>query len=69
MVKATIETAMKLAAPPGSPVMAAASARENPDCVSPQAMPVAEPMISRMAPESEAVSISMGNNRRQSKRR
>jgi len=32
-------------------------------------MPVAEPMISRMAPESEAVSISMGNNRRQSKRR
>ena len=57
IVKATIETAMNDAEPPGRPVIAAASARENPDCVSPQAIPVAVPMISRMAPDSAAVSI------------
>ena len=40
--------------------MAAASAAEKPDWVSAQAMPVAAPMISRIAPDSAAVSISMG---------
>ena len=54
-MKATMETAMKLAAPPGSPVMAAASAREKPDWVRPQAMPVAVPMMSRIAPDRPAV--------------
>ena len=68
-MKATIETAMKVAAPPGSPAMAAASSREKPDCVSAQAMPVAVPMISRIAPDSDAVSTSIGSSRRQSKRR
>ena len=49
--------------------MAAANAREKPDWVRPQAMPVAVPMISRIAPDSAAVSISIGISRRQSKRR
>ena len=40
-MKATIETARNVAAPPGRPVMAAASVREKPDWVSAQAMPVA----------------------------
>ena len=52
---------MKAAEPPGRPVMAAASAREKPDCVSPQAMPVAVPMISRIAPDRRAVSTSIGS--------
>ncbi len=69
IVKATIDTAMKAAAPPGRPVMAAASAREKPDWVSPQAMPVAVPMIIRIAPDRHAVSTSIGASRRQSKRR
>ena len=67
MTKATIDTAIKDAAPPGRPVMAAASAREKPDCVSPQAMPVAQPMINRIAPDRHAVSINMGTIRRQLK--
>jgi TRAP-type C4-dicarboxylate transport system permease large subunit len=33
---------------------------ENPDCVSAQAMPVAAPMMSRIAPDSEAVETSIG---------
>ena len=49
--------------------MAAASAREKPDWVSPQAMPVAVPMISRIAPDRQAVSTSIGKSRRQSKLR
>jgi len=54
----------------GGPVfVAVASARENPDWVRPQAMPVAVPMINRIAPDRQAVSISIGNSRRQSKRR
>ena len=40
--------------------MNAASKAEKPDWVSAQAMPVAAPMMSRMAPESDAVSTSMG---------
>ena len=53
-------------APPGSAVIAAASWREKPDWVSAQAMPVAAPMISRIAPDSAAVSTSIGYSRRQS---
>ena len=60
MMKATIDTAMKVTAPPGSPVIATASAREKPDCVRPQAIPVAVPMISRIAPDRQAVSTSIG---------
>ena len=40
--------------------MAEASEAENPDWVSAQAIPVAAPMMSRIAPESAAVSTSMG---------
>jgi hypothetical protein len=53
--KATIEAAMNVTAPPGKPVIAAASVRENPDWVRPQAIAVAVPMIRRMAPERQAV--------------
>src|SRR3978361_1302430 len=53
-MKATIDTAMKAAEPPGRPVIAVASAREKPDCVNPQAMPVAVPMISRIRPDRHA---------------
>jgi hypothetical protein len=49
--------------------MAAASAREKPDWVRPQAMPVAVPMIKRIAADRPAVSISIGSRRRQSKLR
>ena len=58
--KATIDTIMKVNLPPGSPVMAAARSREKPDCVSAQAIAVAAPMMSRIAPHSDAVSISIG---------
>ena len=61
--------AMNVAEPPGRPVMAAASVREKPDCVRPQAMPVAQPMISRIAPDRHAVSTNIGTIRRQSKLR
>ena len=62
-MKATIETARNVALPPGRPPMAAARSREKPDWVSPQAIAVAAPMISRIAPHSEAVSISIGISR------
>jgi len=68
-MNATMETAMKVPAPPGRPVMEAASAREKPDWVRPQAIPVAVPMIRRIAPDRQAVSISIGSSRRHSKRR
>ena len=58
--KAATEAAMNVAEPPGNPVITSASVRENPDCVRAQAMPVAVPMMNRMAPDSEAVSTSMG---------
>ena len=61
---ATIETAMNPAAPPGMDVIAAANWRENPDWVSAQAIAVAVPMISRIAPDSAAVSTSIGYSRR-----
>ena len=66
MMNTTIDTAMKPAFPPGSAAIAAARSCEKPDWVSDQAMPVAAPMMSRIAPESEAVSTSMGSSRRQS---
>ena len=40
--------------------MTVASDAEKPDWVSAQAMPVAAPMISRIAPDSAAVSTSIG---------
>ncbi len=40
--------------------MAATSWCEKPDWVSAQAMAVAVPMMNRIAPESEAVSTSIG---------
>ena len=46
--------------------MASARSREKPDWVSAQAMPVAAPMMSRIAPDRAAVSISIGLSRRQS---
>ncbi|MNC93300.1 hypothetical protein D3C83_98950 [compost metagenome] len=51
---------MNPAAPPGTPAIAAASWREKPDCVSAQAIAVAVPTISRIEPESDAVSTSIG---------
>ena len=59
-MKTTIEIAMKPAAPPGTPAIAAASWREKPDCVSAQAIAVAVPTISRIEPDSDAVSTSIG---------
>ncbi len=58
--KVTIETARKPIWPPGSAAIVVTSWRENPDWVSAQAIAVAMPMMSRMAPDSEAVSTSMG---------
>ena len=67
MTKATIETAMKVAAPPGRPVHDGRQRRaRSRTAVSAQAMPVAAPMISRIAPDSDAVSTSIGMSRRQS---
>ena len=43
--------------------MSAARSREKPDCVSAQAIAVAAPMMSRIAPHSEAVSTSIGTTR------
>ena len=40
--------------------MTSASDCEKPDCVSAQAMPVAAPMMSRIAPDSVAVVTSIG---------
>ena len=68
-MNAAIETSRKLGMPPGRPVMAFARSRENPDCVSDHAMLVAAPIISRIEPDSAAVSTSIGKRRRQSNRR
>ena len=64
--KHKIETARNVKLPPGSAAIVSASCWENPDCVSAQAMAVAAPTISRIAPESDAVSTSMGSIRDQS---
>ncbi|MET4762453.1 hypothetical protein ABH975_005534 [Bradyrhizobium ottawaense] len=37
-----------------------ASEAEKPDCVRAHAIPVAAPMISRIAPDNDAVSTSIG---------
>ena len=63
--KARIDTARNVTCPPGSDPIQDASAWLKPDCVSAQDMPVAAPMISRMAPDKEAVSVSIGSSRRQ----
>ena len=68
-MKQTMEIARNPQLPPGMLVIALARSDEKPDCVSPQAMPVAQPTISMIAPDSEAVSTSMGLRRRQSKQR
>jgi hypothetical protein len=61
MTKATIEMARKPQVPPGTAAIdLAARSCEKPDCVSPQAMAVAQPMMNRIAPVSDAVSISIG---------
>ena len=65
MMKTTIETARKPAAA-GQRRHRAGEVREKPDWVSAQAMPVAAPMMSRIAPDSDAVSTSIGKSRRQS---
>src|SRR5262249_47259954 len=67
--KAAIEAAMKVTAPPGKPVIAAASVRENPDWVSPQAIAVAVRMMSRMAPERQAVETRLVRRAPQPQRR
>ena len=67
--KATIETARKPCAPPGMVFISAARSCEKPDCVSPQAIAVAQPTMKMIAPDSEAVSTSMGSRRDHSKRR
>ena len=46
--------------------MTLARSCEKPDCVNPQAMAVAQPMMKMIAPVSEAVSTSMPFSRRQS---
>src|SRR6266481_624835 len=53
--KSTIETARKPTCPPGSAAIVVTSWREKPDCVNAQASAVAMPMMSRMAPDSEAL--------------
>ena len=66
ITKATIESAMKPAAPPGTVAIVGGKSREKPDCVSAQAIAVAVPTMNRIAPESDAVSTSIGQTRRQS---
>ena len=58
--------ARNIAAPPGMAPIISARAREKPDCVRPQAIAVAVPMIRSIEPESEAVCTSIGPSRRQS---
>ena len=60
MMNASMDTIMKPMAPPGTCVMSATKSREKPDCVSAQAMAVAQPMMSKMAPDKDAVSTSIG---------
>ena len=60
---------MNIAAPPGNAPIVRASWPEKPDCVSAHAMLVAAPMIRRIAPDSAAVSASIGTRRSHSKRR
>ena len=57
---ASAEIARKPSLPPGTWVMASTSWCEKPDCVSAHDIAVAQPMMSRMAPDSEAVSTRTG---------
>ncbi|GJE15239.1 hypothetical protein FOHLNKBM_6319 [Methylobacterium longum] len=59
-MKARAETNRKPSAPPGRLFITSASVCEKPDWVSAQAIPVAAPMISRIAPDSVAVVTSIG---------
>ena len=60
MMKAPADTNRKPTGPPGRLFIATASVCEKPDWVSAQAMPVAAPMISRIAPDRVAVMTSIG---------
>ena len=58
-MKAMADISKKNGAPPGTLLSASASTAENPDCVRAQAMLVAAPIISKMAPDREAVETKM----------
>ena len=62
-MKPSADTTRKVRVPPGRAFIMVASVPEKPDCVSAQAMPVAAPMMSRMAPDRAAVVTSIGNKR------
>ena len=64
--KATIEAAMNVKFPPGNPAITLDSCCEKPDWVSAHAIDVAAPRISRITPDSDAVSTSIGMMRVQS---
>ncbi len=59
----TMEISMKVKAPPGIVAIQPATTVEKPDWVMAQDMPVAAPMISSMAPDSDAVRTSIGITR------
>ena len=46
--------------PPGTAAMILTRSCEKPDCVSAHAIAVAQPTMSRIAPDSDAVSTSIG---------
>jgi hypothetical protein len=50
---------------PAAQFVAFANCCENPDCVNARAIEVAAPRISRMAPDSDAVSTNIGTMRDQ----
>lgn len=64
MTKATMLTARKVGIPLGRPVMNVARTDEKLNCVSAQAMPVAVPMVRRIAPDRTAVITNTGERRR-----
>ena len=55
-----IVTMRNTGTPPGSAVMNFASDAEKPDWVKAQAIPVAAPIIKRIAPDKAAVSTNIG---------
>ena len=66
-VKAITEIAMKPYLSPGTTAISSISTLEEPAGVSAQAIAVAQPMISTIAPDSDAVSTSIGTSRFQLK--
>ena len=66
-VTAITESAMKPYLSPGTTAISSTSAFKKPDGVSAQAIAVAQPMISTIAPDSDAVSTSIGTSRFQLK--